>query len=202
VVANAPSLIHKARHAPGGSDALDSYYVPQPSTTPTDGQLLAWSSTLGAYTPVAPTGASELAYAANVTGTVTSAVASSGLGTAVDVAGAVISVPVSGGRPVVIEFGGNFVQTATGAGVAFLSLVETTSGSAGLFSDLMQMPQQTGTLAATALASHFNQFRIGVVTGTRTFKLQFQLYSPSGSSIGANLLNTATSPTYIRAVAA
>lgn len=174
---------------------------PAAPPAPSDGQVLAWSGTLGQYVPAAPAGQSRVAAASNTTSTPTAASATAGtLGAAVDIPGAVISVPPSAGRPVVVKFGANLQQTVAGTGDVFLSLNETTAGSTGTrYSALVPLPGSAST-QPTYESAPYGEFDLGVVASTRTFKLSLAVWGGTGSPT-VQALNAPDNPTFIRAVA-
>lgn len=178
---------------------LASTYVASPSSSPTNGQLLAWSSTLSEWTPVAPTGNSELAAASNTTGVATAFSASGGVGPSVIIPGTAISISPSNGRPVVIHYGTTVTQSVVGDGTFYLALYETTSGTTSIQSAVVRLPNSTA--QAVASATVMNQFRIGAVNSTRTFTLYGLVFATAGSSPTAYLANNALNPTFIRAIA-
>jgi hypothetical protein len=190
---------HATSHAPGGTDDISASYIAQPAAAPTDGQLLAWSATLGTYTPVAPTGASELASAINTTGTYTGCSAAGGLGTVVPIPGTAISISNSNGRPVVLHYGANAIQTAVGDGDIYLSLYETTTTATGKHSAIIRLPNSIN--SATYVMTLINQFPIGAVSSTRTFDLRVVIFAPTANNPAASILNASNNPTFLRAVA-
>lgn len=202
---NAADVDHRALHVKGAVADLSAYYVTKPTATPTDGQLLAWSAALGQWTPVAPSGSSELASAINTTGTVQSVAApgGGGLGTAVVLTGTAISVGDSGGRPVTFHFGGALSQISTGLGVVFLAVQETTSGAVNRGSSILKLPNViVSSDPADATLSAVGQWPAGgAIVGTRTFQLTAQVYSPTGSAPTVNTVSSTAFPTFLRAVA-
>ena len=179
--------------------SADGLYVAQPTATPTDGQLLAWSATLGDWTPVNPTGSAELAAAINSTNTSTVLTASGGIGTSVLIPGTTISVPPSNGRPVTLHYGGTFTQTVAGDGSVYLTLTETTSTPTGRQSAVMRLPNNTN--LAVASETLINSFRLGVVSSTRTFALYGLVYAVAANSPTVQIANNTLNPTSLRAIA-
>ena len=175
-------------------------YLQKPAAAPADGQVLAWSATLGSYTPVNPTGASELAFAANITGTVTSLSASGGAGAIVDIPGCVITVPPSADRSVRVEYAIDATQTAAGLGTIYVLLYETTGTATLLDYAATTLPNQTGA-GVNQIPSPRGTFELGVVTSTRTFKLSAYIYAVASNSPTANVTNTAGQSSIIRALA-
>ncbi len=170
--------------------------IPAPAG-PTDGNLLAYNSTLAAWVPVAPVGQSELAAAVNVTGTPTTVSATSGPGVLVAIPGSSISIPASS-RPVTLFYEAAFAQTTVGTGMGLVSLYETTGAAT-------QMDYVAGTLpnsTATGLreVSLSRSYRLGATVATRTFELRAWVYQVSGSPAGS-ILNSALRQTSLRAVA-
>lgn len=159
-----------------------------------DGQLLAWSTILGQYTPSTPPGNAELAYAENVSG-VTTNLASGG---SADVTGCVISVPACS-RPVWLQGRVHFKPTAAGVGLLQLQLLETTGGSltlleysgAALHGETPTAVEQLGYPVEVRL-------RLGPTASTRTFKLLAALFADSGTP-AAVVLNAAQTPSFLLA---
>jgi hypothetical protein len=147
-------------------------------------------------------GANELAYAENVTGVGTTATsaAGGGAGTEVAIPGTTITVTDSASRPVTIRFKANAQQTAVGTGVLLLSLTETTSTPTDLTSSLADLPNST-TLPAAFLGSLVGDYRIGVVTTTRTFRLSITVWGQSGVTPAVQVFNAGNNPTTIQALA-
>lgn len=172
-------------------------HAPLTATDPTDGQLLAWSETLGQYTPVNPSGIGEIAANSNATGTLTSCSASGGAGTIVTVPSTSISISDSNGLSVILEYGAMWQQTTAGDGVAILNLYETTSGSTLLNIDYVRLPNTTA--ASISNFTRSNKIKIGVVSSTRTFEVRIQLVAPAANSPVAKVLNIATAPTFLSA---
>lgn len=167
-----------------------------------DGQLMAWSASLGLFVPVSPTGNGELAYAENITFTATTlAGTSTATGTAVDIPGCSISVPISA-RPVWLEGTFAFTQTALGQGQAVALIVETTAGAGGTsWSDFVPLPNNTGPRSQNNRVRC--RFRLGASTSQiRTFKLQGRCDATGATVPSVNALNSAISPTYLTALAA
>lgn len=213
-------IVYRNVIVPSGTTALDLDMAVQAGTpvdpitlpanftvpikgTPTDGQLMGWSATLNAWTPVNPSGKSELASAQNATGTVQTIASASGggAGTIVDIANCSISVPSSAGRPVTIEASATFNQAATGQGLVYMLLYETTSGN-------VLQAYRGGILPNVAGAWGVNvglptvRYRIPAgVSTTRTFKLSSYVYGASGATPSANITNNAANPSWIRAEA-
>jgi hypothetical protein len=179
-------------------------FLKNPSSAPADGQLMAWAANLGQLAPVNPTGAAELASAINTTATATTASTTGGLGTAVIVAATSISVATSGGRPVTFHFGCGGYQSAAGAGGVILTLQETTSGTVNKGSLQTPLPNvaYAAGAAPAAVFSIQGQFPLGgAIASTRTFRLTIGLWTATGVTATINLLNSATAPSYLRAVA-
>lgn len=167
-------------------------------STLADGQLLAYSATLGALTPINPTGTSQLALAQNVTGTAT-ALPTGTPGTVTAITGTAISVPASGGRPVTLHYEAVGNQTVVGTGNVFLLLYETTGTATLLAYSTAPLPNSVAAaLAQFAIPSR--SFPLGAVASTRTFELRAYVYGASGSPT-ASVLNGAATPTILRAVA-
>lgn len=179
--------------------AADDLYVSQPASAPTDGQLLAWSDTLGDWTPVNPTGSAELAAAVNTTNTATVLTASGGIGAAVLIPGTAISVPPSGGRPVTLHYGGTVTQTAAGDGSVYITLTETTSGNTSRQSAVTRLPNST--TQAVASVTLLNQYRLGAVSSTRTFVLYGLVYAVAANTPTVQIANNTLNPTSLRAIA-
>jgi hypothetical protein len=157
----------------------------------TDGQVMIYSAAAGKWIP-GTVGPSELAYAQNVTGTVS---VLPNAGTIVSIPGSAISVPPSV-RPVYIDFGAYAQSTAAGAGDVFLTLVETTSGSnVVLLSALTTMDTVSGAYTANIAGS----LRLGPTLSARTFALTAQIIPISASGAVADLLNATNGPTSILA---
>lgn len=169
--------------------------IPAPAT-PADGDLVAWSDTLGEWVAATPTGATLIASATNTTGTATTCSANAGLGTAVAIPGTAISVTDSGGLPVVISWWGYWQQTVAADGLALIALYETTSGATQLRASYNRLPNSTA-VPVTYFDTPVHSHDIGVVTTTRTFQLYAQLWSAAAPT--ARVLNTAAAPTGIRA---
>lgn len=203
VAGGVAQLDSSSKLVPAQVPDLSSDYVPQPTALPADGQLLAWSATLGQWTSVAPTGTSELASAVNSTATTLAVSASSGLGAVVVIPGTAISVSTSGGRPVTFHFGTEFYQIVAGTGTCFLTLQETTSGGVTLGGAINELPNVAyGSDAPSANQTMIGQWSLGgPITSTRTFRLVMQLYASSGSSPTVNLANNSAFPSFLRAVA-
>jgi hypothetical protein len=165
-----------------------------------DGQLMAWSSALGLFVPVNPTGNSELAYAENVTGTQTAvAGATSAAGALIDIPGGSISVPAST-RPVYLEAAFGTTQTVAGQGQATLLIVETTSGATAIHSASTFLPNNTGPRSQNGLIR--SRMRLGPTVATRTFKLTAQCGATGATVPTFNTLNSTTNPSYLAAFAA
>lgn len=170
---------------------------------PADGQLIAWSTSLGAWTKVNPVGAGRIAAAVNTTGSVTALSAAvgtgGGVGTQVVIPSTAISVTNSGGRPVAIHFGATFLQNVAGVGSVYLALTETTSGNVDKVSHVTNLSNSISPVLASLTLGAY-EFDIGVVTTTRTFTLRALLYT-SSATCGGNILNSTANPSWIRAVA-
>lgn len=177
--------------------ALDADYIGAPAN-PTDGTLLAYSATLGKWTPVAPTGARVIAAAKNITNTAVTASAAGALGTAVAIPGTAISVTDSSGLPVRITWSACWQQTVAGDGIAILWLYETTGTATALRGTEQRLPN---TLASPMVffTVPVHEYDIGVVTTTRTFELRAALWSPASNTPSAKILNQPGQPTMIRA---
>lgn len=171
--------------------------VPAP-VNPADGEIVAWSNTLGEWVAATPTGATLIASATNTTGTATTCSTTGGLGTAVAVPGTAISVTDSAGLPVVISWFGYWQQTVAADGLGLLALYETTSSPTQIRSAYNRLPNSVAapfTYSDTPVHYH----DIGVVTTTRTFQLYIQAWTGAGVSTNIRVLNLAASPTGIRA---
>lgn len=164
---------------------------------PTNGQAIAWSDTLGAWTVANPAGALKIASAINATTVVTSIATTGGVGTPVVVPSTTIAVPNSGGRNVTLKLKGGFAQDAVGAGSVWLMIWE---GANFLFAAIMEIPNSTDpSLNTITIPPH--ELDIGAVTTTRTFHLQALLYSPVGQSAQGHIVNSANTPTSLEAIA-
>lgn len=214
-------VLHATSHQNGGSDelALDASQITAGTLsdslissniartastmalngTPTDGQLVAWSSTLNAWTPVNPTGGSLLAQAINTTGSFTNCSAAGGLGTVVPIPSTAISISSSNGRPVVFHYGCNGIQTALGDGDIYLSLYETTSSPTPLHSAVLRLPNSTSN--STYVVTLHNEFPLGTISSTRTFDLRVVLFAPAANNPSVSIINASNNPTFLRAVA-
>lgn len=166
--------------------------------TPTDGQLAAWSATLGTWTLVNTTGSGEMATAKNGTSTTQAISAAAGVGAVVSITGVAISVGDSGGRPVELNFSCFLTQTTVGDGSGFCTVQETTSGAVSLYSDVVRLPNSNSAPASTICLKGSGS--IGVVTTTRTFKLVAFLWSIAASNPVCNIVNSPTQPSFLRAV--
>lgn len=169
---------------------------PGPATDvpPADGQLIAWSSTLGKFTPVNPVGQSQLALATNKTG-----VATTLPNTVVTlIPGMLINVPPSNGRPVSIDYGATFLQTATGTGMFGLLLYETTTSAVLL--EISQKPLPNTTTTNVNRVTHQNTYDVGVVSSVRQFALYGLMRRDVGSADGS-VMNYPSAPTRLRAMA-
>lgn len=175
--------------------------VSVPSPAPADGTLLAYSTALGKYVPVAPTGSAQLASASNKTGTVTAVTSTGGLGAVTLITGVNITVPDTGGRPLALHWGCGCAQSVAGTGTMFLTVQETTSGSVNVGSAINKLPNVAAADAANADFSMLGQADVGVVAGVRTFRLFAQLYVPAANSPNVNIQNSTGFPTFLRAVA-
>lgn len=176
-----------------GKQPLDADLTAFAALAPTDGQLLAYNSTLGAWTVTNPVGASLNAAAINNTGTSTAFTS-----VAATIPGTAISVTNSGGRTVALEFEGCFQQTVVGTGLALLMVYETTGG-ANTFRMASKRLLSNSTVANLAnLTWDLNRLPIGVVTTTRTFELRAIILVASGTP-GASTINSATNPTILEA---
>lgn len=155
---------------------------------PNDGQALVWSQTLGKWTPANPSGASELAYAENVTGTVTSLATSAagGLSTDTAIPGCSIVVPIST-RPVWVHYQLTFLQNQAGAGTLFVAVKE---GSTTVSNHPHRLPASADATQNTFTVR--GKTRIGPVAAPRTLQLRAQLYTPTNVVAAGNVLNGAT----------
>lgn len=182
--------------------------IPSPATAATDQQLYGYDATLGGTRAFNPTGASELAYSANTTGTATTCSFTGtppGVGTPVTVPNTAITV-LADARIVWLEFGAFAWQTAAGVGDAYLELVETTGGGSTVVArDVRPLPNSTALVAD--IFSLFKRYRLGAVASTRTFQLQIHVAASTGTpTFGVGNGNTVgaispTDPTYLRASA-
>lgn len=155
----------------------------------------AWVKTSPGLTEA--TAATEIAYAENVTGTVTAASSTGGAGALVDVPACNIVVPPST-RPVWIRMEAGFsVTTAVEAAVAYLALVETTGAATVLVQAETPMPNSTTLWGGTG--SLARAFRLGPVAAQRTFKLQARVGTPAAVTAAINIANAASAPTFITA---
>jgi hypothetical protein len=157
----------------------------------TDGQVMIYSAAAGKWIP-GTVGPSELAYAQNITGTVTVLPNS---GVVVPVQGSGISVPPSA-RPVYIDFGAYPLTTAAGAYCMVVTLCETTSGSSV---PLLNALTTVDGIAATYPANLSGSLRLGPTTSARTFSLTAQVLPIGGSTAAAELVNATNAPTSILA---
>ena len=184
---------------------IEDVAIAQPDA-PTNGQLLSWDSTIEEWVPSNSPGGGRLAASSNTSGTPTALTASSGtgggIGTIVAIPGTAISVPASGGRPVVLKFSAGFSQTvavaAPGIVTAVLFVVETTGGGNVNRGSFFQ--QLTNAPAAAPVTLGTYEYDLGAVASTRTFELRAYLYTTVASA-GASVLNSATHPSTLRAVA-
>jgi hypothetical protein len=158
-----------------------------------DGQLMEWNAALSKFVPVNQTGSSELAYAANVTGTVT-AVANAAN---VDVPGVTFTIQPDP-RPVYIQAGLAFQQTTVGDGSLILHITDTT-GAVDVHAPSVRLPNTVTAGIKTAYIMTF-PFRLGPIAAARTFKISAQV-SGSGATPAVNVLNTATNLSWMRAFA-
>jgi hypothetical protein len=152
----------------GRFQPLDADLTAIAALAPSDGQVLSWSTSLGAWTITNPTGTSELAYAENNTGTT-----QTGLTTAAaDLTNCSISVPAST-RPVYLHgYLNTFASAApTNAGPGML-ITEVSNGvdtpvTIGGFGTAYSLANKTSLVAipATRLAAS--------TARTRTFKGQW-----------------------------
>lgn len=151
--------------------------------TPTDGQIMVYSATLGKWVPGNP-GTSELAYAENVTNVQTQFGSTGGLGAAVDIPGLSIIVPVSA-RPVYVSFRAKVVQTAAGDGSLYMNCVD--EGGVTVGGTVRRVPN---TLDITEdYFDVYHRFRLGPTAAQKTLKIQGQIYTDGGVTVTANALN-------------
>lgn len=171
-----------------------------PGLSPTDGQVLVWSATAGAWSAANPVGAGRIAANKNITSTPTSIPgpgAGGGVGAKTTVTSTAISVTNSAGRPVVVTFGVTFQQLVAGSGEIFLILEETTSSATDAVLKIVPLP---GTAAAAQnILTVDYELDIGVVTTTRTFDVRVLLYAPASNNPSGNLLNEPSNPSWCRA---
>lgn len=131
--------------------------------------------------------------ATNATGTVTSY-----SGTAfLDVPSTSISLTAASCGPadMWLKWGGVLQQTGAGDSDAFLCVMETTSGTVLLVSTVIKVPGNTRYASFPSC-----EFSLGVVSSTRTFKLQLFQIITSGTPTWA-LQNGTANPTYLSAEA-
>lgn len=172
--------------------------IPLPDS-PSDGQLLKWDNTAGAWVPVNPVGNSRNASAKNATGTITqfNPGASGGVGAEVTIPSTGISVTNSGGRSVVLKINLSLIQTVTGNGVLLLYVKETTGSPTNYATLTVRLP---GTSTVGSYTQVCAEVDLGPVTTTRTFDLRGQLYTAGSVVPVLQALNSVTSPTWFRAV--
>lgn len=140
----------------------------------------------------------QLASAVNQTGVITPGTANGGLGAQNIIPGTSIMVPATNGRIVVIEFSATMQQTVAGDGSVLLELVETTGVATFLAFNYFRLPNSID--PAENLATIGSRFSVGPVVTPRSFQLRFQVTAPATSAPTVNMLNSAASPTIIRAV--
>jgi hypothetical protein len=155
--------------------------------------ILYQDTAAGVWTPLSRGG--RITYAENATGT-----AQTGLGgTNIDVPGVAITVPPST-LDVVLVWYGMFEQTAVGAGLATLDLMETTSGSTYRSNGFTPLPNTVGA-SSKFFQVQRSRYRLGAVASTRTFKLRASCSRDTASTATISLLNTADNPTFLAAYA-
>jgi len=160
-------------------------------STPTDGYTVVYNAAQGAWVAVPPSGASELVYVANTTGTAT-ALAFGGTSTA-DVPGVTFTIgPTS--RPVYIDCACTFQQSVVGDGVFSLNLMNVTAGGGAVMQHSIRLPNTISAGVKTVIMPTSQAYRAGVLAGATTFKITAQV-TVAGS---VNVLNSASFPTWMR----
>lgn len=195
----APAL---TKGVPGGLAALNANgdvvnaagdTVVVASGTPTDGQILAWSSTLGANAYVNPSGPAELAYIENATKVPQACAANAGI----TLTGSIV-VPAST-RPVYLRCGFDWKLTASGVGNIAIQWTETTSGSNAvpMLSFIPILGETVNT--QSGLRSAESTFRLGPVASPRIFHLSIFVIVDSGApaiSVFNGALTSGNGPTH------
>jgi hypothetical protein len=166
--------------------------------TPSDGQALVYQASTGLWIPGSPAvSGTEGDYHENVTGTPTTAAGPTGpaAGSPADVAGVTCTVPILTGS--VWVYAEVFLyQSTVGTGNAFAFLTETTVGNTGVrdYDDRL-LPNSTSSNAQN-MGKLRLAARLGAVAAPRTFKLQIQTNSLSGTPVTKSL-NAAGFPSRI-----
>lgn len=184
----------------GRVDVLEATAARMPVAAGADGQLLRWDAATGKLVWTNPVGQSEIASAANTTGATTNLSAAGGAGSIVPILFTAISISNSNGRAVTLEYEANFLQTVAGAGTLFLLLYETTSGASLIGFRASPLPNATS-VARQQVGLPTGHKPIGVVSSTRTFELRAYIYAEAANSPSGSILNAATQPTILRAIA-
>lgn len=178
--------------------AGSSAYIGLPSSPSADG-LLQYDATAGSYIDVPTIG--ELVSSINESQTVTLV---SSAGPKIEFPANTVTIP-SSDRPVWIEVSASCEQTVVGDGLAMLSLYDTTINQTVTFlvNFFTRMPCPTTLGTVSRFFTINGAFRLGPLTGPRTYKIVAQEILESGSSAQFRLLNglSSSSGTYIRAVA-
>lgn len=156
-------------------------------STPSDGQILVYSNTLGEWVPANASGNSELAYAENASGTVTSMSTTGGSGASVTIPSVSIVVPIST-RAVWLEWGVDLIQTGTAQPGSFYLAVKEGATTWGL--TVARLPNSTA--ADQSVLTVRGRTRLGTVAAAKTLTLVGSLYTAAGVTASANLLNGAT----------
>ena len=164
-------------------------------TPPTDQQGLNYSTTLGMWIPANISGSAQLALATNKTGTTTTLPN----GVVTLIAGTTINIASSGGRPVALKFSATFIQSVTGLGSFGLALYDT-SGTP-TFLEIAQIPLPNTATANLNRCTLTHSFDVPAFSTPKQYILYGLLRRETGSSADGFVMNNATAPTYLKAVA-
>lgn len=160
-----------------------------------DGQTVQWDETTGTFLAVEPWGEGEISSAAKTDGVVTAISTAGGSGVVTDIPNCSVIVPASS-RPVYINYGATIQLTTLGVGVFIAALYE---GATPLQVAPVPLP---GSISVGPNFAHSEKtFRVGPTVAQRTFKLRGYLWTNAGDDAAANVQNSSTSPSYIRAYA-
>lgn len=170
--------------------------------TPTDGQSLVYQASTGLWIPGTPANVGgELAYAENITGT-PQVIAAGGNADVTNLTG--LSVPASTPAACWIEISIRAqMQAVTGTPnptrlAASLILYETTSGSTLI--EGWSCPIEDSAVATPGFVMR-GKVRIGVTTGTRTFKANVIAPGTASNGYGISITNTSGARSWMAAFA-
>lgn len=142
----------------------------------------------GVWTPLNP---GEIAYAANITGTVTT----SANGSIVDIPGCAITIPATK-RPVWLKMHAIVQQSAAGQGNASLYLYETTSGATLVTNFVEPLANLT---SGGRYLDISGEYRLGPVTSPRSFKISIVTIVAASTTPAVQAINTAANPSWLLA---